>query len=250
MRSVVIDAVLAVCIATITAESLSENNLSSDTSVLQEDLPGDLSWNDPEALLIDGEYDLSGGDGDLLVQHGISSSTMDLASSSLEAPSCLLNGDDQPLLRRARVRRDEAGAPSSCDATSKFSPYSEGGKGLDELGQEIWKNFYESPYGDEPDPEESSDLFPIFKDPAETNENCLPEFPKHLCCLQMGTFDGEFWRRPIYSRMYQCAIGKYDPIALAPALALPPAIHTILDFSLNYLDCQPGVVEKILSNFN
>lgn len=204
MRLILFDAFLAVCIATITAETLSDDN-SSDASIFEEELPQDLLWNDLETHLLSADYDISNVD--LFAPKDISSSTTDLASSRLDAPSCLLNGNDQPLLRRARARRDGETGASSCDANSK--PWYPPGQptGPDQLDETLWKEFYGSPGDNEPEPEEPSTLIPILKDPKEINQNCLPEFPKHLCCVQRGPLEGEYLTRMIYTRMYQCEIG-------------------------------------------
>ena len=208
MRLILFDAFLAACIATITAEFLSDGSLSSDQSLFQEELPQDLSWNDPETLIPSAEYDVFGGD--LFAPQDISSSTTDLALSRLDAPLCLLNEGVQAPSRKARVRRDEGTSGSSCDAVSKpWHPSGETSEQPGKFDENIWKEFMGSPGDNQPEPEDPSTLFPILKDPKDENEKCPREFPKHLCCGERGPQESFNLLQPIYARMYQCEIGKY-----------------------------------------
>lgn len=229
MRLILFDTFLAACIATVTAETVSDDNLSSDLSLFQEELPQNLYWNDSDTLILSDDYDVS--DGNLFATQDISSSTTDLSSSRLDAPSCLLNesDQDQPPSRKARVRRDGGTAGSYCDATSNTPSHppgetSESGK----FDEKLWREFMGSPGDNKPEPEDHSTLFPILKDPKDDNQNCQPEFPTHLCCGELGLLEnGIDLLRTIYVRAYQCEMGKSFFLSFFPLffIVLRPVTH-------------------------
>lgn len=233
MRLILFDVFLAACIATITADFLSDDSLSSDQSLFQEELPQDFSWNDPETLILSPEYDVSGDD--LFAPLDISSSTIELASSTLDASSCLLNEGDQAPSRKARVRRDGGASGSSCDAGSKpWHPLEVPSEGPAKFDENLWNEFMGSPGGSQPEPEDPSTLFPILKNPPDENENCLPEFPKHLCCARAGPLDSVDLLQTIYVRMYLCRIGKYcfsSLFSFFPIVPRAPPPSGPVDFS-------------------
>lgn len=205
MHLMLFDAFLAACIATITAETLSDDSLLlNNPSLFYEELPEDLSRNDPETFVFSDQYDASGGD--LFPPQDISSLTTDLASLTPDAPLCLPNEGDQPPMRKRRGRRDEGSSGSSCDAISN-KPRNPPGRPLKKFDEKIWREFMGSP-GDV-EPEDLSTVFPILKVPKDDNQNCVPEFPKHLCCAQLGLLESNMDSlRMVFDRMYRCDIGN------------------------------------------
>lgn len=241
MHWILLFAFLAACHAAITTETLTDEILSSNPSLFQEESSQDLSWIDPETLILSNEYDVSGGD--FLTLQDLSSSTTGLAS-----PPCLVNEGDQLPSRKTRVRRDRGTAGSSCDATSN-KPWhppeqiNQPGK----FDEKLWKEIMGIPGRNQPQPEGPPTLFPILKDPKDDDQNCLPGFPKHLCCAELGPLESFDQLPMIYVRMFQCEIGACF-FLLALFIALPPSLLIFLLIDLKFRMNIPMI--KIQSSTN